>query len=75
MNLGRLRVVKNNEGAGRSNKRYNHVLVQSSRGLETLVLTDRELDTVRLRSLKNSDDVSSPTLLDRALAWLLSFVG
>tara|TARA_R110002020_G_scaffold37124_25_gene112139 strand:+ start:4119 stop:4346 length:228 start_codon:yes stop_codon:yes gene_type:complete len=75
MNLGKLKVVANNEVSGRSSKHYHHVLVQSSRGLETLVFTQRELEAVRSRASKNAEDVSSPSLVDKFVAWLSSLLG
>ena len=72
MKLGRLRIVENQERSGRSSDHYHHVLVLGESGLETLVMTDRELDSLRKRSLKNPEDLSAPNLLDKAFAWVLS---
>ena len=72
MKLGRLRIVKNQERSGRSSNHYHHVLVSGESGLETLIMTDRELESLRERASKNPEDISKPGLLDRAVTWLLS---
>ena len=44
MKLGKLRVVENKEKSARSSSHYHHVLILGDSGLETLVMTDRELE-------------------------------
>lgn len=73
MKLGKLRVVENQEADGRSSKHYHHILVCSSRGLETLIITDRELESIRSRSSKNTEEIAKTSLFDKALSWLMSF--
>ena len=74
MKLGRLRVVENKAGPGRSSSSYVHLLVSSSKGIETLMMTDRELKAIRTRSEKNAEDISSPGIMDRVYAWFLSLI-
>ena len=74
MNLGRLRVVENKEITGRSSRYYYHILVMGDSGLETLVLTERELDTIRGRSSKNTEDIVPAGFFDKLASWLLSLV-
>jgi len=73
MKLGKLRVVENREADGRSSKHYHHILVHSIRGLETLIITDRELESIRSRSSKNPEDIATVSLFDKALSWVMSF--
>ena len=72
MKLGMLKVVENKEGSGRHNASYVHLMVASRGGIETLMMTDRELDTIRQRSVKNIENISSPGVMDKIYAWFLS---
>jgi len=74
MKVGKLRVVENKEKTSRSSSYYHHVLVLGSSGLETLIMTDRELESLRQRARKNPEDIENPGLLDRICAWFLSLL-
>ncbi len=74
MKLGKLRIVENKEKSGRSSSHYHHILVLGPCGLETLVMTGRELDSIRQRSAKNPEDVEEPGLLDKLFSWLFSLI-
>ena len=75
MKLGKLRIVENKERSGRSSAHYHHALVITSSGLETLIMTDRELESIRSRALKNSEDIEEPGILDRFFSWVFSLLG
>lgn len=74
MKLGKLRIVENKEKSARSSSYYHHVLVLGSDGLETLIMTDRELESIRQRTRKNPEDVDTPGILDKFFSWLLSLI-
>jgi hypothetical protein len=70
MSFGRLSEVKNVDRKSHlADKTYFQVLVNSDQGLETLLLTDKELQRVRDRVTKNPEDTQMvPGWWDRVSA-------
>jgi len=73
--LGKLHTHENKDGGGHMASAYNRVLVANKYGeLETLLITDHELDRLRKRSSKNEADAVEPNWLDRLFLRLGSLI-
>ena len=66
---GKLQKVENLDPKNGSNKTYWRVMVEGPLGLETLGVTEKELDRIRARAERNPEDTKMvPTWWDKASA-------
>ena len=71
MNLGRLVLVENS--AHRGDSHYNQLTFVKENGVvEQVLFTDRELNVARDRAVKNFNDVSGVSWLDRIAAFKIN---
>lgn len=69
MSFGKLQQVENLDPKTNSNKRYTRVLVMGPDGLETLMLTEHEIERVRQRVKRNPEDTKMvPSWWDKLAA-------
>ena len=75
MVLGKIVLVENT-GDARGSSHYNQLTyINSSGGVEHILLTDRELDSARDRAAKNPEDVRLAGIWDKLVVWFIRLLG